>query len=137
MNFMTSTDSRMTFGERYENGEFKTLVFSVKSIEEVQADMARALHGEERGYAEHSFISSDLLWRVLTAKRWDILAIMAGAGEMSIREVARKVGRDVKAVHGDVTVLIKNRIVERGESGKVVFPYDHFHLSLSNRRAVA
>lgn len=99
--------------------------------------MERAFQGVEKGYAEHSFISADLLWRVLTGKRWDILTAMAGAGEMSIREVARKVDRDVKAVHGDVTGLIRNGIVKRGESGKVIFPYDWFQLNISNRRAAA
>ena len=29
---------------------------------------------------------------------------MCGAGAMSIREVAGRVGRDVKAVHGDATL---------------------------------
>lgn len=99
--------------------------------------MERAFQGIEKGYAEHSFVTPDLLWRVLTGKRWDILTVMAGAGELSIREVARKVGRDVKAVHGDVTALIKGGIVRRGESGKVIFPYEYFHLNLSNRRAAA
>ena len=42
---------------------------------------------------------------------------------MSIREVARRVGRDVKAVHGDVTALVRAGIVERSDAG-VVFPYD-------------
>ena len=31
---------------------------------------------------------------------------MTGAGAMSIREAARRVERDVKAVHGDVTALL-------------------------------
>lgn len=137
MNFMTSVDSTTTSGERYESGEFRMIVFSVRTIDEVREGMERAFRGGEKGYAEHSFISSDLLWRVLTGKRWDILTAMAGAGEMSIREVARKVDRDVKAVHGDVTGLIKNGIVKRGESGRVIFPYDWFHLNLSNRRAAA
>ncbi len=48
---------------------------------------------------------------------------MTGQGDMSIREVARRVGRDVKAVHGDVTVLVRAGIVERSDAG-VVFPYD-------------
>lgn len=137
MTFMTSNGSKMTSGERYENGEFRTIVFSVKTIDEARSDMKRTFEGVEKGYAEHGFVTSDLLWRVLTSKRWDILTAMAGAGELSIREVARRVDRDVKAVHGDVTALIKAGIVRRGESGKVIFPYDYFHLNLSNRRAAA
>lgn len=137
MNFMTLLGSNPISDERYETGEFRTVVFSVRTEDEVFADFRSAFTGVEKGYAEISFITPDLLWRILTGKRWDILNAMAGAGEMSIREVARKVDRDVKAVHGDVTGLIKSGVVQRGESGKVIFPYDFFELRLSNRRAAA
>lgn len=137
MDLSTSLSSSTISDERYENGEFRTVVFSVRTEDEVWADVRSAFQGVEKGYAESSFITSDLLWRILTGKRWDILTVMAGAGEMSIREVARKVDRDVKAVHGDVTGLIKNGIVKRGESGKVIFPYDFFELRISNRRVAA
>jgi predicted transcriptional regulator len=53
---------------------------------------------------------------------------MTGAGELSIREVARRVGRDVKAVHGDMAALMACGIVEKTERGKVVFPYDAVHV---------
>ena len=47
---------------------------------------------------------------------------MAGC-PLSIREAARRVGRDVKAVHGDVTALLKEGVIDR--SGRlVVFPFD-------------
>lgn len=137
MNFMTSPGSNSISDERYENGDFRMVVFSVRTEDEVFADFRSAFEGVDKGYAEISFITSDLLWRILTGKRWDILTAMAGAGEMSIREVARKVDRDVKAVHGDVTGLIKSGVVRRGDSGKVIFPYDYFELRVSNRRAAA
>ena len=43
---------------------------------------------------------------------------------MSIREAARRAGRDVKAVHGDVTALLAAGILQRTESGAVEFPFD-------------
>jgi predicted transcriptional regulator len=43
---------------------------------------------------------------------------------VSIREAARRVGRDVKAVHGDVTALLKVGVLERAEGGGIVFPYE-------------
>ena len=46
------------------------------------------------------FVTLELLWATLTAKRWELLKVLAGAGAVSIREAARRVGRDVKAVHG-------------------------------------
>ena len=58
----------------------------------------------KRGKADTSarfvFDTPELLWRVLTAKRWELLKTLCGAGPVSIREAARRVGRDVQAVHG-------------------------------------
>jgi predicted transcriptional regulator len=65
-----------------------------------------------------------LLWAVLTAKRWEILKALCGAGPVSIREAARRVGRDVKAVHGDVTALLNAGLLDRAEGGGVEFPYE-------------
>ena len=61
---------------------------------------------------------------MLTAKRWEILKALCGAGPVSIREVARRVGRDVKAVHSDVTALLLAGVLDRTESGQVEFPYE-------------
>jgi predicted transcriptional regulator len=49
---------------------------------------------------------------------------MTGAGALTIREVARRVGRDVKAVHGDVHALLDAGLVDRTDDGRAVFPYD-------------
>ena len=38
--------------------------------------------------------------------RSELLKALCGAGPVSIREAARRVHRDVKAVHGDVTALL-------------------------------
>jgi predicted transcriptional regulator len=43
---------------------------------------------------------------------------------MAIREAARRVDRDVKAVHGDVTALLDAGILCRSASGQVEFPFD-------------
>jgi predicted transcriptional regulator len=75
-----------------------------------------------------SFESEELLWKTLTLKRWQILKLMTGAGEMTIREVARRLGRDVKAVHGDVTALLVCGILEKSEDSEVLFPYDAVHV---------
>jgi len=46
---------------------------------------------------------------------------MAGAGTLAIREVARRVERDVKAVHGDIHALLNAGILKKVDSG-VIFP---------------
>ena len=60
----------------------------------------------------------------MSRKRWEVLKGMTGEGAMSIREVARHVGRDVKAVHGDVQRLLNAGVLSRTEDGRVIFPYD-------------
>ncbi|MFB9085881.1 winged helix-turn-helix transcriptional regulator [Erwinia tracheiphila] len=65
-----------------------------------------------------------------------IINEMIGAGEISIREVARRVNRDIRAVHSDVTKLVTQGVIEKTESG-IVFPYDdiHFDFSLKHKAA--
>lgn len=59
---------------------------------------------------------------------------MTGQGELSIREVGRRVQRDVKSVHGDVTALIEAGVIERTEQG-VQFPYDEVHVDFTLKAA--
>lgn len=101
----------------------KTVTLSTASMADAKARLSRAFKGERQG-AFLSFETPELLWRVLTEKRWEILRAMAGQGPMSIREAARRVGRDVKAVHGDVTALLGAGVLDRTEDGRIVFPYD-------------
>jgi predicted transcriptional regulator len=43
---------------------------------------------------------------------------------MSIREAARRAGRDVKAIHGDVTALLNAGVLDRTDDGRIVFPFE-------------
>lgn len=110
-----------------------TVTLGLSSIETTQQHLAAAFRGEAQG-AFIAFTSVELLWKVLTAKRWEILHAMTGQGPLSIREIARRVGRDVKAVHGDVTALILAGVLDRTEDG-VAFPYDAVHVDFTLRRA--
>ena len=56
---------------------------------------------------------------------------MAGAGEMSIRELARRAGRDVKGVHGDVQKLLNAGILDKIENGKIEFLFDALHVDFT------
>jgi len=102
-----------------------TVVLEVRSLEDSLADAARAM---KTGCAEHeariSFATPELLWRVLTAKRWELLKTLCGAGPLSIREAVRRVGRDVKAVHRDVTALLNAGVLNRTADGRVEFPFE-------------
>ena len=78
--------------------------------------------GKAEREAHIGFASPELLWKVLTAKRWELLKALCGAGPVSVREAARRVGRDVKAVHGDITALLNAGVLDRAEGGGIVFP---------------
>ena len=112
----------------------KKVTLSVSSIEETKRQTATAFRGKRQG-AYLSFASVELLWRVLTLKRWDLLKVMMGQGEMTIREVARQLNRDVKAVHGDIQALLKAGVLDRTTDGRVVFLYDAVHVDFTLRVA--
>ena len=103
----------------------KTVILDVRTPTDSMEDFVRAWKtGKAEKSARISFASPELLWQVLTAKRWELLKALCGAGPVSIREAARRVGRDVKAVHGDVTALLNAGILDRAEGGGVVFPFE-------------
>ena len=105
----------------------KTVTLSVASRKAVTARALAAFKGKQQG-AHITFDSVDLLWQTLTKKRWELLKVMTGRGPTTIREVARCIGRDVKAVHRDVHALLDAGVLERTEDGRIVFPYDAVHV---------
>ncbi|MBC8459160.1 MAG: DNA-binding protein [Deltaproteobacteria bacterium] len=103
----------------------RTVILDVRTPADSIADFTRAwTTGKPQKSARISFGTPELLWRVLTAKRWELLKVLCGAGPVSIREAARRVGRDVKAVHGDVTALLNAGVLDRTDKGLIVFPYE-------------
>lgn len=66
----------------------------------------------------------------LTERRWDIVRAAQGRGELSVRELARVVDRDVKRVHEDIVVLAELGLLERTEGGGVLCPYTTMHIDM-------
>ncbi len=98
---------------------------------ETQGDLTRRILATARGQRKAgddriSFESVSDLWRVLAPKRMEIVRVMTGAGPLTIREVSRRVERDFKGVHSDVTLLLGAGILERTESGAWNFPTTAF-----------
>jgi predicted transcriptional regulator len=103
----------------------KTVILEVRTPEEALAGFAEAWSaGKQQKSARISFASPERLWKVLTAKRWELLKALCGAGPVSIREAARRVDRDVKGAHGDVVALLKAGILTRTTTGAIEFPYE-------------
>jgi len=103
----------------------KTLILDIQTPAESMADFAGAWKaGKTQKSARISFATPELLWRVLTPKRWELLKALCGAGPVSIREAARRIGRDVKSVHGDATALLKAGVLDRTDDGRIIFPFE-------------
>lgn len=100
-----------------------TVTLEVSSHEAADRRFLRAFEGQPQGEFI-SFETPALLFKVLTQKRWELLSMMTGAGTMTLREAARRVGRDVKAVHGDVHALLEVGILRKTEGSQIVFPFD-------------
>lgn len=52
------------------------------------------------------------------------------------REAARRVGRDVKAVHGDIRAPLDAGVLDKDERDGIVFPYDRVHVDFMLTDAV-
>lgn len=109
------------------------VTLSVASRADIRRRVNAAFRDKVQG-AHISFASVELLWQVLTRKRWELLEAMTGRGAITIREAARLVGRDVKAVHGDIHALLDAGVLDRTEAGRVVFPYDEVHVDFHFRK---
>lgn len=103
-----------------------TVTIGVASIGEAKERLAAAFRDEPQG-ERIAFASVELLWKTLSPRRWDVVRTLTGQGPLAIREVARRLGRDVKAVHGDVSALIAAGLIDRTADG-IVFPYDAVHV---------
>ena len=112
----------------------KTVTLQVATLEDVKRRVRDAFKGKKQG-SRISFATPELLFRLLTTKRWELIRALAGAGPMTIREAARRVKRDVKAVHGDVQTLLKAGVLQKTAAGRIVFPFDAVHVDVMLRAA--
>ncbi len=80
-----------------------------------------AWHRAERGETFHerhlAFESWDALSRVLTGKRMELLRYVRRHEVMSIRALAKALGRDYSNVHADVQVLVTAGLLDASDSG--------------------
>lgn len=73
-----------------------------------------------------------------TPKRWELIAALREAGPLTVAELARRLGRDYKNVHTDVTQLIEWMAVERMGDGRVNVPWSEIVVDMKlPERAVA
>lgn len=80
-----------------------------------------------------TFDSLDTLLATLTSRRWALLHILQAGGKMSLRELARRLKRDVRRVHEDVHRLIDVGLVVQDNDG-VHVPFDEIRAEFEMRK---
>ncbi|WP_281978007.1 transcriptional regulator [Pseudorhizobium flavum] len=116
-----------------------TLTVKIESLEDTMARAVSVVSQSDSAVMEDpavtlSFPSWEVMHRVLAPKRLDILKVLVGQGPLSIREVARRLGRDFEGVHTDVDTLVQNGVVDKTKGG-IVFPYERVHFDFDIRAA--
>jgi predicted transcriptional regulator len=114
---------------KHGDAEMKTVTLEVATLNAVKRRVQAAFKGRKQG-ARISFATPELLFQLMTAKRWELIRTMTGAGPLSIRELARRVDRDVKGVHGDVHALRNAGVLQKTEDGLIVFPFDAIRVDI-------
>ena len=92
--------------------------------------MAQAATSDKYQGEVLNFESPGHFFGQLSEKRWELVRAAQGKGEMSVRELARAVGRDVKRVHEDIGILANLGMLERTESGGVICPFSSMHIDM-------
>jgi predicted transcriptional regulator len=62
--------------------------------------------------------------RALTPARWALLESIRKEGPASIYELAKRLGRDYKNVHTDVSALLRINVAEKDPQGRICVGWD-------------
>ena len=97
----------------------------------------KAKKGIEKGEYQGetlNFESPGIFFSKLTKKRWDIVRMLQTHGQAGVRELARRVERDVRRVHDDIGVLLELGLIEKRDD-KLVCPYTDIHVDMHMKAA--
>jgi predicted transcriptional regulator len=122
----------MILRQRQERGSMKTLIIGNQPWRETRAAVIGAWKtGKPEAAARFNFESLEAAWELFNVKRWAILKLTAGQGPLSIREIARRTWRDVRAVQGDVRLLYHSGAIDKTDDGKMILPFEVIRLDLT------
>lgn len=104
-------------------------------VESIEAGLQKFKTAWKTGKPQGELITFETLetmLKALTPKRWELVSLLQAHGPMSVRMLARKLGRDVKNVHTDVAALKEIGLVEDHDK-EVCVPFDviEAHLRLA------
>jgi len=104
------------------------------SIQEVRSRFLKAWSTEKYQGETFEFESPASLFRLLPPKRWELMEKLQGAGVISLRGLARLLGREVRRVWDDVHALLDSGIVEKNDEGKLFVPYTEINAGFTLRK---
>ena len=95
------------------------------ALDRFEAAWNRAAEGRKaRAISVLSMRDLPLLLKTLSPARWSLLERLKAQGPMSIYELAKRLERDYKNVHTDVTRLAELGLIERRADGSVAVPWE-------------
>lgn len=119
------------------NESSNVLVVTVGETDELYEESRAALRQLDNGEsiekpAVVSFATHEQLVAVFNDRTYELLRVIRDEAPSSIRETARRVDRDVKNVHRELTRLEALGVIEfvdEGAAKRPVFPYDDLVIS--------
>ncbi len=81
-----------------------------------------------------NFETPGVFFSKLTENRWNIVGSLQSDGKAGVRELSRRIGRDVRRVHDDITVLIALGLIEK-QKDKLYCPYSDIHVDMHIKAA--
>ena len=114
--------------------ELTAVTITVDSTESFKRRVKAAFSGKQQD-ERISFESFDLLKKVLAPNRMALVKTLTGAGPVTLRELARRLERDVRAVHSDVHLLLDAGVLRKDERGLIEFPYTAVHVDFMLKTA--
>lgn len=116
----------------------RKLIVRVENLEEGLENFQRAWKSGKQQGEFATFETMAEMARFLTPVRWELLRVLQGCGPVSLRELARRLQRDVKAVHRDVSALKEMGFIEDDDQGRgIVVPYDEIRAEFAVVRRAA
>jgi len=107
----------------------KNIRIEVKDEKESAQEFVKAWHQAEKGLAAEQpaerlyFKDLKTLLTVMTPRRMAALKTLHEHGPLSVRALAKELGRDYKNVHKDMQEMEKIGIVVRDEQGLLLVPW--------------
>lgn len=100
-----------------------TLIIGVRSMDDFFEGIAESVEAHGQTTPSLYFPSAEDLFKTIGGKRWAILQALAGQRAVGVRELARRVKREVKSVHRDTEALVAGGVIDKDQDGKLQFPY--------------